>query len=88
MEASVLKICRPRNIGEANITLFIGETLSYALELDTNKKPLTPCHPGKARLLLKQGKAAVFRRFLFVIILKEEAVDPELLRPGSKLVSL
>ena len=25
--------------------------------LDTNKTPLTPCRPKRARVLLKQGKA-------------------------------
>jgi hypothetical protein len=32
--------------------------------LDTNKKPQNPIHPAKARLLLTEGKAAVFRQFL------------------------
>ncbi|KAF0248018.1 MAG: HNH endonuclease [bacterium] len=58
--------------------------------LDTNKQALDMCHPGQARRLLKAGKAAVYRRFPFTIILKREVVDPELqayqlkLDPGSK----
>lgn len=58
--------------------------------LDTNKTPLTPCRPKRARVLLKQGKAAVFRMFPFTIILKYEINDasPRPLRikidPGSK----
>ncbi|WP_107671073.1 RNA-guided endonuclease IscB [Cyanothece sp. BG0011] len=40
--------------------------------LDSNKKPLNPCHPGKARKLLNQGKASMFKRYPFTIILKEE----------------
>jgi hypothetical protein len=28
-----------------------------------------PCHPARARELLREGKAAVFRRFPFTIIL-------------------
>ena len=58
--------------------------------LDTNKTPLTPCRPKRARVLLKQGKAAVFRMFPFTIILKYEICDasPRPLRikidPGSK----
>ncbi|AHJ27329.1 HNH endonuclease [Nodularia spumigena CCY9414] len=44
---------------------------NFVLVLDTNKKPLTPIHPGDARFLLNQQKAAVFRRFPFTIILKE-----------------
>jgi hypothetical protein len=38
--------------------------------LDTEKRPLLPIHPGKARRLLNAGKAAVFRREPFTIILK------------------
>ena len=44
--------------------------------LDTNKKPLDMCHPAKARKLLKSGKAAVYRRQPFTIILKCTASDP------------
>ena len=57
--------------------------------LDKNKKPLMPCHPARARQLLKGGKAAVFRRFPFTIILKHrEGGDVQNIRfkidPGSK----
>ena len=38
--------------------------------LDRNKKPLMPCHPARARKLLKNGKAAVYRRYPFTIIMK------------------
>jgi 5-methylcytosine-specific restriction endonuclease McrA len=37
--------------------------------LDTKKKPLMPCHPARARKLLKNGKAAVYRRYPFTIIM-------------------
>lgn len=61
--------------------------------LDTNRKPLTPCNPGKARSLLDAGKAAVFRRFPFTIILKKEVTEsPEpcqvKLDPGSKTTGI
>jgi hypothetical protein len=46
--------------------------MSHAFVLDTNKRPLNPVHPGRARVLLKQGKAAVYRRYPFTIILKHE----------------
>jgi len=58
--------------------------------LDTNETPLTPCRPKRARVLLKQGKASVFRMFPFTIILKYEVQDvsPRELRikidPGSR----
>ena len=45
--------------------------------LDTNKKPQNPVHPAKARLLLTEGKASVFRQFPFTIILKEKVLDVE-----------
>ena len=49
--------------------------------LDTNKKPQNPVHPAKARLLLSEEKAAVFRQYPFTIILKEEiGVNPQALR--------
>ena len=47
--------------------------MSKVFVLDTNKQPLNPIHPGRARMLLSQGKAAVFRRYPFTLILKEEA---------------
>ena len=40
---------------------------NYALVIDTNKQPLSPCHPSVARKLLDSGKAAVFRRYPFTI---------------------
>ncbi len=45
---------------------------NFTLVLDTNKKQSQPIHPASARLLLKQGKAAVFKLYPFTIILKEE----------------
>jgi 5-methylcytosine-specific restriction endonuclease McrA len=64
--------------------------MSQVLVLNNERKPLSPVHPGKARQLLAQGKAAVFRRFPFTIILNEGQSEPtaEPLRlkidPGSK----
>src|SRR5499426_3001962 len=58
--------------------------------LDTTKRPLAPTPPRRARLLLKSGKAAVFRRYPFTLILKREVVGvqtPDLrlkVDPGSK----
>lgn len=39
--------------------------------LDKNRQPLDPCHPARARKLLKAGRASVFRHFPFTIILKD-----------------
>ncbi|MBU2739856.1 RRXRR domain-containing protein, partial [Acidithiobacillus concretivorus] len=59
------------------------------LVLDKNRQPLMPCHPARARALLKAGKAAVLRRFPFTLILKEreggDVQDTRLkIHPGSK----
>ena len=54
--------------------------MSQVFVLDTTKRPLNPVHPGRARLLLKQGKAAVYRRCPFTIMLKR-AVEQPVLQP-------
>lgn len=61
--------------------------------LDTNKVPQEPVRPVEARLLLSQGKAAVFRRFPFTIILKdvgtEEVPSVQLkVDPGSRTTGI
>ena len=45
------------------------------LVLDTNRKPLMPCYPARARKLLSSGRASVFRRFPFTIILHDRTVE-------------
>jgi len=78
------------NIGKANITRKEFQLSNHVFVLDTNKRPLNPVHPGQARLLLNQRKAAIFRKFPFTIILKEarpEAPVADLqikIDPGSK----
>jgi 5-methylcytosine-specific restriction endonuclease McrA len=58
--------------------------------IDQNRRPLAPTSEVRARLLLKEGKAAVFRRAPLTIVLKrvvEEVQVPELrlkLDPGSR----
>jgi hypothetical protein len=37
--------------------------MSCVFVVDTNKQPLNPVHPGRARVLLTSGKAAVLRRY-------------------------
>jgi len=63
--------------------------MQHVFVVDTNRKPCNPVDPGKARVLLTQGKAAVLRRYPFTIILKEKVkVNRQSLRlkldPGSK----
>lgn len=43
--------------------------------IDKDKKPLDMCHPARARKLLSSGKAAVYRRHPFTIILKYAVED-------------
>ncbi len=68
--------------------------MSNVFVIDTKKQVLNPVHPVRARLLLTQGKAAVFRRYPFTIILKREVEHPEVqplrlkIDPGSKTTGL
>jgi 5-methylcytosine-specific restriction endonuclease McrA len=57
--------------------------------LDKNRQPLMPCHPARARELLKLGRASLFKSFPFTIILKHreggDKQDVSLkIDPGSK----
>ena len=52
--------------------------MSQVFVLDANKHALNPIHPGRARLLLKRGKAAVYRRYPFTIILASAVEQPTL----------
>jgi len=68
--------------------------MSKVLLLDTTKQPLDPVHPGRARLLLKAGKAAVYRRYPFTLILKRQVDAPTVsalrlkVDPGAKTTGL
>jgi 5-methylcytosine-specific restriction endonuclease McrA len=68
--------------------------MSKVFVLDATKQPLNPVHPGRARLLLKEGKAAVYRRFPFTLILKRALEAPTLhplrlkIDPGSQTTGL
>src|SRR5580700_10520543 len=67
----------------------------HAFVLDKNKKPLTPCRMARARILLKQGRAAVNRRIPFTIILKDRTREESTVHehrvkidPGSKVTGV
>ena len=49
--------------------------MTYVLNFD--KKPLTPCHNARARRLLKQGKAKVYRKTPFTIKLTYQIENPK-----------
>jgi len=63
--------------------------------LDTDRKPLDPCSPARARYLLAKGRAAVIRRFPFTIILHDRKAESSVLHehrvkidPGSKVTGI
>lgn len=61
--------------------------------LDKNKQPLMPCHPARARELLKKGKAALLKMRPFTILLKNREggnTQPLELKfdPGSKVTGV
>ena len=67
--------------------------MQHLLVIDKNKIFLMPCHPARARELLRKGKAAVYKRCPFRIILKEKSgsdvQDLQLkLDPGSKTTTM
>jgi 5-methylcytosine-specific restriction endonuclease McrA len=67
--------------------------MQRVLVIDKNKQPLMPCHPARARQILREGKAAVFRKYPFTIILKEReggATQPIQVKldPGSKTTGI
>lgn len=89
----------PDNFVEANLTYESrgserSKALSSVFVLDSQKQPLNPVHPGRARILLSSGKAAVYKHYPFTIILKTAIEHPavQLLRikidPGSKTTGL
>lgn len=66
---------------------------NYVFVLDTQRTPLTPCKPSMARKLLSAGKAKVFLRYPFTIILNKEVrgtPEPITLKldPGSKTTGI
>lgn len=59
--------------------------------LDKNLKPLDPCHPARARELMKKGRAKVFKCYPFTIVLPDRIVEESTthshrikIDPGSK----
>ncbi|PPT07006.1 HNH endonuclease [Geitlerinema sp. FC II] len=48
---------------------------NFVFVLDTKRQPLAPCHPARARELLAKGKAAIYRRYPFTIVLNRAVGD-------------
>ena len=49
--------------------------------LDKNLQPLDPTHPARARELLNKGRAKVFKRYPFTIVLQDRTVEESVTRP-------
>ncbi|MEO7021053.1 MAG: RNA-guided endonuclease IscB [Ktedonobacteraceae bacterium] len=68
--------------------------MSNVFLLDAKRQPLNPVHPGYARRLLTQKKAAVLKRYPFVLILPTTVEQPQVqplrikLDPGSKVTGV
>ncbi|MEA5505663.1 RNA-guided endonuclease IscB [Halotia wernerae UHCC 0503] len=68
--------------------------MSKVLVIDSTKRPLNPIHPAQARQLLRNGKAAIFRKFPFTIILKQARLDVPVqplrikIDPGAKTTGI
>jgi 5-methylcytosine-specific restriction endonuclease McrA len=65
--------------------------MQHVFVLDADRQALDPCHPARARELLSTGRAAVFRRYPFAIILKARTATESVLHnhrlkidPGSR----
>ena len=63
--------------------------------LDKNLKPLDPCHQARARELLDKGRAKVFRRYPFTIVLQDRVFEDSVthshrikIDPGSKVTGI
>jgi 5-methylcytosine-specific restriction endonuclease McrA len=67
---------------------------NFVFLIDSNKTPINPIHPAQARKLMESGKAAVFRRYPFTLILNRVVEDivtyPLTLKidPGSKFTGI
>ena len=69
--------------------------MNWVFVLSSDRKPLDLCHPARARKLLKQGRAAVFRLYPFTIILKDRTAAESTthryrlkIDPGSRVTGL
>ncbi|WP_229703978.1 RNA-guided endonuclease IscB [Caldalkalibacillus thermarum] len=73
------------------------KTVNRVFVVDRKGNPLMPCHPARARKLLRKGRAAVYRRYPFTILLKDreardDGKDIQTVRlkidPGSKVTGI
>jgi 5-methylcytosine-specific restriction endonuclease McrA len=68
--------------------------MSKIFLIDTNYRPLESLHQARARQLLRNGKAAIYKRFPFTLILKESSSDTPVaplrlkIDPGAKFTGM
>lgn len=68
--------------------------MSKVFVIDSDKRPLDPIRPARARQLLRDRKAAIFKRFPFTLILKESRPHTPCyplrikIDPGSKVTGI
>lgn len=69
--------------------------MQRVLVLSSDKRPLDPCHPARARKLLRKGRAAVVRRYPFTIVLRDRSLSESVIHsfrlkfdPGSKTTGM
>jgi len=69
--------------------------MQYVFVLDRNRLPLDPCHPARARQLLRKGQASVYRKCPFTIILQSRELESSVthnhrvkIDPGSRTTGL
>jgi 5-methylcytosine-specific restriction endonuclease McrA len=71
-----------------------GKPMSHVFVVDADRQPLHPVHPGRARILLSSGEAAVLKRYPFTIVLKRPIERQEVqsfrikIDPGSKTTGI
>jgi 5-methylcytosine-specific restriction endonuclease McrA len=101
MEPNAKDQTKPFGPGEANFTGNVARRTRATQRLtmrvfvlNADKSPLSMCKPARARMLLREGRAAVFRRYPFTIILKETVKNPIVedvrvkIDPGAKATGL
>lgn len=79
---------KPFNPSEAHVTRphqgekgCVSIMQNRVLVLDKDKRPLDPCPPARARKLLKKGRASVYRRYPFTIILHDRVLEESIVHP-------
>ena len=64
------------------------DSITYVPVIDAAGQPLAPCHPARARKLLKKGRAKPFTRWdLFCLQLVDKAIPPEAVHQSTLAIN-